>query len=166
MPSIQIDDEVFAVLQKNAKPFVDSPNTTLRRLLKIEPSLSPVPARESAVDDELEQLLQRAMEGRRSRAPKADLRALVRAGLVREGERLFLIDYQGQRVPQQEATVSDGMLTFKGRRYTMSNLAQDLLRKAGFKSSAVRGPSHWANGKGATVTALWQQSLEKQAVER
>ena len=31
MPTIRIDDEVFAVLQKRAQAFVDSPNDVLRR---------------------------------------------------------------------------------------------------------------------------------------
>ena len=31
MPTIRIDDEVWAVLQKRAQPFVDSPNDVLRR---------------------------------------------------------------------------------------------------------------------------------------
>ena len=160
MPSIQIDDEVFAVLQKHAKPFVDSPNTALRRLLSIE--LPHVQARATSADDELEQLLQESLDSRRTKAPKADLRVLVRAGLMRDGERLYLVDYQGQRVPQQEATVTGAMLAFKGQHFTMSNLAQELLKKVGFRSSSVRGPSHWANAKGLTVTALWQQLTESQ----
>ena len=158
MPSIQVDDEVFAFLQQNAKPFVDSPNTTLRRLLGVESRQEPTNTK--AVGDELEQLLQEPLESQRTKAPKADLRALVRAGLLREGERLYLVDYQGQRVPQQEAVVARAMLAFKGQHYTMSNLAQELLKKVGFKSSSVRGPSHWANAKGATITALWQQWTE------
>jgi len=32
-PTIRIDDEVFAALQKGGKAFVDTPNTVLRRLL-------------------------------------------------------------------------------------------------------------------------------------
>ena len=32
-PSIEIDDEVFALLQSKAEPLVDSPNSVLRRLL-------------------------------------------------------------------------------------------------------------------------------------
>lgn len=35
MIQIDIDQEVFEFLQKNAKPFVDTPNTVLRRLLQI-----------------------------------------------------------------------------------------------------------------------------------
>jgi hypothetical protein len=34
-PSIDIDDEVFSVLQHDAEPFVDTPNTVLRRMLGI-----------------------------------------------------------------------------------------------------------------------------------
>jgi len=32
-PRIQIDDDVFSVLKSNAEPFVDTPNSVLRRLL-------------------------------------------------------------------------------------------------------------------------------------
>lgn len=34
--TIRIDSEVFDVLMKAAKPLVDSPNSVLRRLLKID----------------------------------------------------------------------------------------------------------------------------------
>jgi hypothetical protein len=34
--SIEIDDEVFAVLKHHAQPFVDTPNTVLRRLLGVD----------------------------------------------------------------------------------------------------------------------------------
>jgi hypothetical protein len=34
MPTIRIDDDVFAGLQQLAKPFVDSPNMVIRRLLE------------------------------------------------------------------------------------------------------------------------------------
>jgi hypothetical protein len=35
-PSIDIDDEIFEVLQESAEPFVDTPNTVLRRLLGVD----------------------------------------------------------------------------------------------------------------------------------
>lgn len=41
MPKIDVDQEVFEFLQNNAVPFVDSPNTVLRRLLKIGIASSP-----------------------------------------------------------------------------------------------------------------------------
>jgi hypothetical protein len=36
-PTIRIDDEVFALLQAEAKPFVDTPNTVLRRKFGLDP---------------------------------------------------------------------------------------------------------------------------------
>lgn len=35
-PTIRIDDEVFEALQKHAKPFVDTPNDVLRRILGLD----------------------------------------------------------------------------------------------------------------------------------
>jgi hypothetical protein len=35
-PSVDTDDEVFEVIKKNAEPFIDTPNTVLRRLLGID----------------------------------------------------------------------------------------------------------------------------------
>lgn len=35
-PSIEVDDDVFEVIKKNAEPFVDTPNTVLRRLLRVD----------------------------------------------------------------------------------------------------------------------------------
>lgn len=160
MPAIQIDDEVFGLLQKNAKPFVDSPNSTLRRMLGL-PMRAPV-SNASQVPDELDQLLEQAMAERRTKAPKADLKALVRAGLLHDGERLYLVDYQGKRIAPHEAVISGAYLEFKGQHYTMSNLAQELLKKVGFKSDSVRGPSHWVTAKNVSVKDLWQQLMDKQ----
>jgi hypothetical protein len=36
MPVIRVDDEVFSALQKQAVPFVDTPNSVLRRLLALD----------------------------------------------------------------------------------------------------------------------------------
>ncbi len=161
MPTIQIDDEIFGLLQKNAKPFVDSPNSTLRRMLGLH--INGASAKLAEVPDELEQLLKEAMDGRHIKAPKADLKTLIQAGLLRNGERLYLVDYQGKRVPQYEAVISGALLEFKGQHYTMSNLAQELLKKVGFKSDSVRGPSHWVTAKNISIKNLWQQLMDKQA---
>ncbi len=161
MPTIQIDDEIFALLQKNAKPFVDSPNSALRRMLGLR--VNGAAAKPTKTPDvELEQLLKEAMAERRTKAPKANLKALIQAGFLRNGERLYLVDYQGKRVSQYEATISGALLEFKGQHYTMSNLAQELLKKVGFKSDSVRGPSHWVTAKNVSIKDLWQQLLDKQ----
>lgn len=36
MPTVYVDNDVFAELQKNAKPLVDNPNSVLRRLLGLD----------------------------------------------------------------------------------------------------------------------------------
>jgi hypothetical protein len=36
MPTIRVDEDVYVWLQQRAKPFVDTPNSVLRRELKIE----------------------------------------------------------------------------------------------------------------------------------
>lgn len=36
-PTVRIDDEVYERLKENAEPFVDTPNTVLRRLLGLDP---------------------------------------------------------------------------------------------------------------------------------
>lgn len=41
-PSIEVDDRIFEVIKKNAEPFVDTPNTVLRRLLGVDRGRSPV----------------------------------------------------------------------------------------------------------------------------
>ena len=120
-------------------------------------------AKPGEAPDDLEQLLKEAMAGRRTKAPKADLKALIQAGLLRSGERLYLVDYRGKRLAQYEAVVSGALLEFKGQHYTMSNLAQELLKKVGFKSDSVRGPSHWVTAKNVSIKDLWQQLMDKHA---
>jgi hypothetical protein len=36
MPEIEVDEEIFHLLEEHAKPFTDSPNTVLRRLLGLK----------------------------------------------------------------------------------------------------------------------------------
>jgi hypothetical protein len=45
MPTIRIDGDVYNWLQQHAKPFVDTPNSVLRRELGIARSVQPSPAR-------------------------------------------------------------------------------------------------------------------------
>lgn len=176
MPEFHVDDEVVEAVWRraNPKPFENLTfNTALRRVLELPNGAArnamPQPGHAESTqgpgkNDELDQLLDEALTARpRLKAPKADLRELVQAGLLRNGEELYLIDYQGARVQQYKATVSGGLLQFKGQSYSMSDLARDLLKKVGFRSDAVRGPAHWANARGVSVRDLWQQLLDKRA---
>lgn len=164
MPTIQIDDEVFAHLQRHATPLVDNPNSTLRRLLSIDsPKSEPEP-------DELEALPRKSQNlarNSRKRAPKADMHILVAAGLLKQGEELYLVDYQGNKLDGR-ATVDGKHLIHDGKQYTMSRLAQELLEQAGYSSKEIRGPSHWATKKGETVTKIWaayQEQVSKSEAE-
>lgn len=166
MQTIEIDTDVFAHLQKNARPFVDTPNSTLRRLLGLDGSKAQSQKKSpSASAADLDALLAEslAIAAARSKAPKANLLLLAQNGVLRNGQKLHLIDYQGNRVPKVSASISGADLIYNGQRYSMSNLAQQLLGQAGFKSSSVRGPAHWVTDDGKTVKDLWQQYLDSQS---
>lgn len=49
MPKIDIDQEVFEFLQKKAEPFVDTPNTVLRKILGIEKAIPTVNIEEKTI---------------------------------------------------------------------------------------------------------------------
>src|SRR5437016_207149 len=95
MHTIQVDDEIFSLLQKNAKAFVDSPNSTLRKMLGLGAN-GAMPRNTKAATDDLDELLPEARAAPRTKAPKANLKSLVQAGLLRDGESLHLVDYQGK----------------------------------------------------------------------
>jgi len=164
---IKVDPEVFGYLQKHAIPFVDTPNTTLRRLLGIDQVSAP-PVAEKQELPELDELLAESMRLHRLRAkaPKADLARLAAGGLVQNGERLFLIDYQGNKHSEYSASISGGSLEYKGKSYSMSSLAQELLAQLGFRSNSVRGPAHWANAHGTTIKELWEQHIALHTKDR
>lgn len=165
MESIKIDSDVFAHLQKYARPFVDTPNSTLRRLLGIDAVVSVAGAKRAppAADAELDELLEESLAaaGSRSKAPKADLEVLVKNGFLRNGQKLYLVDYQGNRVQKFSVAISEGDVIYDSQRYSMSNLAQELLASVGFKSNSVRGPAHWVTGDGKSIKDIWQQYLDQ-----
>ena len=173
MRQIEIDDDVLQHLENKAIPFVDTtPNLTLRRLLGLNgtraPSVpEPKPPRANGGVD-AEQMLAELkaapvvpMRGNRGRSKqqKADLPTLIRAGIVRQGEKLSLVDYQGEKIPSYETTVANNLLVWEDQYYSMSDLARMLLKKVGYTSDSVRGPAHWCNASGTTIKELWAQYL-------
>lgn len=48
MREIEIDEDVFQLLEEHARPFTDSPNTVLRRLLGLDPGETAPPTKRSA----------------------------------------------------------------------------------------------------------------------
>lgn len=167
MESIKIDGDVFTHLQKHARPFVDTPNSTLRRLLGIDTGVSATGMKKplTGADTELDGLLAESLAkaGSRSKAPKADLEVLVKNGFLRNGQKLYLVDYQGNRVQKFSVVISRGDVIFNSQRYSMSNLAQELLASVGFKSNSVRGPAHWVTDDGKSIKDIWQQYLDQNA---
>jgi hypothetical protein len=173
-----VDDDVVEAVWRlvNPKPFENlSFSAALRRVLAMvenggKPQAVPSVASQanrSIPTHGLEDLLAEVSASKdRSKAPKADLRKLVKAGLLQDNEELYLINYQGVRVQQYKATVSGNHLLYKGGRYSMSDLARDLLKTVGFRSDSVRGPSHWVNAHGISVRDLWQELRDKQTAKR
>ena len=150
MRTIEIDDDVFAYLQKNAIPYVENhPNLTLRRLFKLN-------GKEFNLDSFSEDKRSKGRKKQKTRLPD-----LVRANLLREGQTLFLHDYQGKRVKGYEATISGKDLLWKGSLFSMSELAKDCLKAVGFRSDSVQGPARWYNSDGISVKELWDQFLRK-----
>ena len=141
MREFPVDDDLVALIWQRAdpRPFEQlSFSEALRRVLKLPRS---------------------PLEDPRRRAPKADLHELVRLGVLRESQELFLLGYQRNRVGPYKATISGGRLLFKGQLSSMSTHARDLLKKEGFSSDSVRGPEHWATSDGTRVCDLWEQVL-------
>lgn len=161
MHAIKIDAEVFEFLQRQARPFVDTPNSTLRRILKLD-KVIPHSDGPEAQDHDLSELLE-AGAGTRRKALKTDLKELIRSGLVKEGQMLYLVDYQGRRVPDMQANIAGQLLAYQGQFFSMSSLAEGLLKKVGFKSNSVRGPAHWVNGDGVSMQTLWAQLMGARA---
>lgn len=154
MRNIEIDDEVFGYLQSKAIPFVETPNLTLRRLF----SLNGKPIR---IAKPPAQIVQEQRKGRlRKKQPKTDLTKLVQIGLLQEGQSLFLLDYQGKKIPGYDSTISGNNLLWNNELFSMSELAKECLKKEGFSSESVRGPAHWSNADGISVKELWQQYLK------
>ena len=151
MRKIEIDDEVFAYLQGQALAFVDTPNLTLRRLFLLDkPAKKPTKIKSTTGKS-------------RKKQPKASLPTLISSGLLKEGQSMFLVDYQDNKLPQYRTAINGSSLKWQGRSYSMSDLARELLQKEGYSSSSVRGPAHWCTEDGVSVKNLWQQHLNSMA---
>lgn len=152
-PRIDVDDSVFAYLQSKAIAFVETPNDTLRRLFDIDPGKKAVASRQVVGTAKF------------PRKPKASLGRLIKAGLISNGQKLFLHDYQGRPVPNAVAYVGgDGVFSSleRNRLYSMSDLAQDLLKKQGYTSDSVRGPAHWYTDTGRSISEIWEEHIQAQ----
>lgn len=154
MKIIEIDDEVYDYLQSKAIPYEDkTPNDTLRRLFGFDKTS--IPSRIIPMPKDR----YRKVEGRKKR--KANLIELVNAGGLEEGQILYMRDYQGRKIDDSEATIHQGGLLRGGVKYSMSKLAEELLKRQGYDSDSVRGPAHWFTSDNISIKNLWENYLKK-----
>ena len=154
MRTIDVDDEVYAFIQKNAIAYVDTcPNDTLRRQFGLDKKALQESSRKR----------KNGSRKKRAKRPKTDLRKLLSSGHLLEGQKLYLYDYQDQRLEGYEAILSGNSLASKGQMYSMSELARIFLQDYGFSTTSVRGPAHWRTETGQSVKELWDKYLEEEA---
>lgn len=168
MQTFTVDDDLVDLVweRAGAKRF-DSFSDALRRILQVNgaqvPQRTGKPVSKPPSGEELLAELEQFAPGKaapRQRVPKAELRELVKRGLLAEGQELFLIDYQGSRIADVKATVSGSKLKYKGKLDSMSPLAGRLLKGAGFAASSYSGPRHWATADGTSIWNLWIKVLQ------
>ncbi|MGD1119633.1 MAG: hypothetical protein ABR886_09120 [Dehalococcoidales bacterium] len=152
MRKIDIDDEIYAYLQSQAIPFEElSPNTTLRRLLNLNSK--------SLLSDETKQQIK--PDNKKHKQLKTNLLLLIRSGILKEGQKLFLYDYSGNIINGYDATISGKMLLKHGERFSMSKLAEIGLKENKLMSDSVQGPARWFTEDGISVFKLWSNYLKK-----
>ncbi len=154
MKTIEIDDEVYNFLLSKAIPYEEKmPNDTLRKLFGLDKET--IPPRLISLPQEKFRMIR----GRKK--PKANLIELVNAGFLEEGQILHLRDYRGREIPNSEAMVHQGGVLKEGLKYSMSNLAEKLLKKQGYVSDSVQGPARWFTSDNISVKNLWEDYLKK-----
>ena len=175
MRTFPVGDDVVALVWELAKPapFEQlSFSEALRRVLssKMQEQARATPQdmhkTKPAVPDADELLaeldaLPPSATGARGRAPKADLRELVRIGLLKEGQELIFFDYKGHPQPKHKAILSGANLVYQRVRYSMSSLSSLLLKQEGYIADSVRGPDHWGTAEGKRIRELWEGVLRR-----
>lgn len=172
MRTFPVDEDVVALVWEQAKPapFEQlSFSEALRRVLMGKQAEAHVPTapRQKEQTPKATQLLAqlKALPSSRSesrgRAPKADLRELVRLGILKEGQLLIFVDYKGHPQPKHKATVVGADLVYEDVRYSMSALSSLLLKQEGYIAESVRGPEHWATADGKRIREHWESVLKQ-----
>lgn len=142
MKSIQIDDTIYSYLQNRARAFEETPNDVLHRLLE-------VPKRTIQI------------VRRKTKSPKTDLVELIKAGKLRNGEKVRFVDHDRKIDNNYEAEISEKGLLYNGKWYSMSGLVAKILEEenCGIPSKAYRGPFYWRTQSGKSIHRLWEEYL-------
>jgi len=153
MHTIEIDELTYRFLQAKALAFVETPGDTIKRLLGIEdPSVNL-----QASANNLANLSNTEIKRKKR---KTNLPELIRAGLLKNGQRLIFQDYKGNRYPEYEVILRGADLIWKGNSYSMSDLAKRLLQEKGYTNEFVRGPIFWVTEAGRTIAEIWDKHLK------
>jgi predicted CopG family antitoxin len=152
MKSITIDNEVYAYLQKKAIAFEEDPNDVLRRIFDLNQISTP--QKPSPEDVKYPR--------KPRKQPITNLKYLVRDGLLSEGQKL-VFQHSGKRLPEFTATISGKGLIWRGKHYSMSELAGKALETIELDGASVRGPIFWFTEEGKSISDIWQQYIRKQS---
>ena len=155
MRSIEIDNDVYSFLEAKVQGFDDTPNFVLRRLLGITTAPSEEASSRPPVPIPSKQ------KRKRGKAPKTNLRELVRIGSLSEGQTLYMHDYQCIRISGAEAEVRGNNLEYNGKLYSMSALTRDIMKKQGYGSNSYRGPQFWYTAQGECIKDMWDEYLRE-----
>lgn len=150
MINIKIDNTLFSFLQRNAIPFIETPNDTLKRLLKIESN--------SHIKKDVSTEVTR-YHSERQKGPRTNLGDLIRIGLLKDGQILYMTNYKGEKFKGEEAVIKNGVLYYENIPSSFSKAAKEILIRYGFDSKSVRGPARWITEEGKSIMDLWNQYL-------
>jgi len=152
MRQIEVDEEIYAYLQSQAIPFEElSPNATLRRLLNL--------SSKQPLFNEINQQIK--FKNKKHKQLKTNLSLLTKAGILEDGQQLYLYDYSGNMINGYEARVSGKSLMKHGELFSMSKLAEIGLKENHFMSDSVQGPARWFTADGQSVLQLWTDYLKR-----
>ncbi|HOG91808.1 MAG TPA: hypothetical protein PLV50_14790 [Smithella sp.] len=152
MKTIQIDHEVYALLQKKAIVFEENPNAVLRRIFNLNQINTPQKPAPDNINN----------SRKPHKQPKTNLHDLIRSGFLSEGQKL-IFQHGTKKLPEYTVTISGKGLIWKGKSYSMSELAGKALETIGLDGTSVRGPLFWFTEDGKSIKDIWEQYLRNQS---
>ncbi|MFH1584149.1 MAG: hypothetical protein ABIA56_03445 [Actinomycetota bacterium] len=103
-----------------------------------------------------------------AKARRVTLQELVNEGLVKDGQTLYFYHTRLFKDEQTKIIASSNRLVYKGKTYSVSGLAKELLIKYGFKHDdhGVAGPLYWQTENGKLLNNLNEELRKKRGDRR